>query len=1016
MTAELAGIVHQAPAGERATVGRGGGKVRRPTPVRGAREARVGARDVAAVAALVVVPLLVYAIPAAIGHLVVPGDDLTQNLPLRELVGRDLRSGHLPVFDPYIWGGAPLLAGWNAGAAYPLTWLFAWLPGAAAWTVNLVAASVTAGVGCYAFLRASRLATLASWAGATTYAFGGGMVAQIPHVGLVIGMSWVPVALLALLRLTEPSAPAPRRLLWWSAVLAGAVGLVVLAGTPRAVTDAAAVLVLYALWRLVRLHWTEREAEWKAAAAVASGSLLGVGLGAVQLVPGLAAVATSQRAQVSAFLFGAGSLPVRWLALLGVPDLLGGSGAFGQPRFLGTYSLTEVTGYVGLLPLAAAVALLGRLRRHPLPEWAVWELVAASGILLALGNHTPLWHVLIRIPLFGGERLQSRGILVTDLALAVLLGQWLDGWARDARTTHPAAAATSAARVERALGALPLLGVIGLVVAALASGPRLLEWMGVGAHAAANASALGPWLVPSLVLAAGALLLVIAGARLRPSWRAVIAATFVVVDLVVFVITTVLAVGAPVGAAAAAIPSRTAATIPPRTAPATTTPTTSASRARPIASLHLQGRFAVYDPGLLYPSELEVLGVPDANAVERTWSIQGYGSIVDGHYAAATGVHGLSGTGQDVFVPRAAADGVLDTLSTGALLAPSQYLIGPAAATTSRRSEPGTRRVGTSGHATWFLGAPTLVRSARVTLRATSDAGTAPSDGVHVGLLTAQGLVDWARLQAPRAVEVGRSPAALGAGPGAEPRAGPDVVWNAVWRTPTDAVGLVVRSNLSADVAPPVVTVAGGRSYALDGPLQSGLVDPHWRYAGQDGAFCVFVDDRARPALSLRALAGRSLRGASVRRVSGPPLAPSAAIVSSLHGVAVVRAVAAVPGWTATWTPSAADGHTLGTPRVLAVQRTGVVQMVRAPAGRGVLRWRYVAPGLLTGEVLSAASLCVVAGLVVAAGAGRRGRDRAWTGTRLRRRVPLRAPRPVLSAVRGARRSGHRRPARRRGR
>ncbi|HTX62139.1 MAG TPA: hypothetical protein VMD28_00765, partial [Acidimicrobiales bacterium] len=338
-----------------------------PASGRRLRRARV-----AAVTTLVALPMLVYGLPALLGHPVVPGDDLTQNLPLRLLVGRDLRSGHLPIFDPYIWSGAPLLAGWNAGAAYPLTWLFAVLPGTAAWTVNLLAAGMTAATGCYAFLRASRLSVLASWAGGMTYAFGGGMVAQISHVSLVIGMSWVPIALLAILRLTRPAPVDRRSLLRWTTVLAGAVGLVLLAGEPRAVTDAAAVLVLYGGWRLAKLaaHTGRgphvgstdaaaagRGATWKASVAVVFGALLGVGLGAVQLVPGLAAVATSQRAQVTAYLFGAGSLPVRWLTLLGVPDLLGGSGSFGQPTFSASYNLTEVTGYVGLLPLAAAVAL-----------------------------------------------------------------------------------------------------------------------------------------------------------------------------------------------------------------------------------------------------------------------------------------------------------------------------------------------------------------------------------------------------------------------------------------------------------------------------------------------------------------------------------------------------------------------------------------------------------------------------------------------------------------------------------
>ncbi|MGH9104162.1 MAG: hypothetical protein ACRDYD_14450, partial [Acidimicrobiales bacterium] len=211
-------------------------------------------RDLIALVTLVAMAALVYGLSAALGHPVVPGDDLTQNLPLRELVGRDLAAGHLPVLDPYIWGGAPLLAGWNAGAAYPLTWLFAALPGAAAWALNLVVTGAVAGTGCYAFLRASALRPLASWLGAVTFAFGGGMVAQVPHFGLIAGMSWVPLALLAVLRLTQTGGRARLAAkLGWTAVLAAAVGLVVLAGEPRAIADGAVGVVPYVLWRLVRM-------------------------------------------------------------------------------------------------------------------------------------------------------------------------------------------------------------------------------------------------------------------------------------------------------------------------------------------------------------------------------------------------------------------------------------------------------------------------------------------------------------------------------------------------------------------------------------------------------------------------------------------------------------------------------------------------------------------------------------------------------------------------------------------
>ncbi len=83
--------------------------------VPGSRVARPRPGDAAAVALLIVLPILVYGIPALLGHPVLPGDDLTQNFPLRVLAGQEISRGHLPLFDPYIWSGAPLLAGWNAG-------------------------------------------------------------------------------------------------------------------------------------------------------------------------------------------------------------------------------------------------------------------------------------------------------------------------------------------------------------------------------------------------------------------------------------------------------------------------------------------------------------------------------------------------------------------------------------------------------------------------------------------------------------------------------------------------------------------------------------------------------------------------------------------------------------------------------------------------------------------------------------------------------------------------------------
>jgi|SRR5579862_835623 len=930
----------------------------RPATGPGPARPEEGRSSLLAAGSLVLLAFLVYGVPSLAGHPVVPGDDLTQNLPLRELVGRELSHGHLPLFDPYIWSGTPLLAGWNAGAAYPLTWLFAVLPASVAWPVNLIAVSAVAGVGCFAFLRASGLGVLASWLGGLTYAFAGGMAAQTQHIGLVAGMSWVPVALLALNRLTAPAtgagavAPSRRvtggpggpsasrgvgRRAGWTAGLAASVGLVILAGEPRAISDAAVVLVLYALWRLFRL-WrvvhldrleAARRAALRAGAGVVAGCVLGVGLGAVQLLPGLAAVTASQRGAASAYLFSAGSLPVRWLLLLGVPDLLGGSGSFGQPVYFASYNLTEVTGYVGVLALVAAGALIGRALAPPrrgVPEWAIWYVVAAAGVLLALGNHVPFWHLLVRVPLFGGQRLQSRSILATDLALAVLLAYWLDGWL---------SAGARVSFAERAAGSIPALAVAGAALGALVDGPAFAEWMGVTANRASEMRGLAPWFVPPLVLGGLAIALLWSGARARPVALRTIVSSYVVIDLTVFVLSAVVAAGA--GAAIgghAGVAGRGGAAAG------------SASAVRPISALRIKGRFAVYDPTLVgRPREL---GVPDGNVLAGTYSVQGYGSIVDARYARAAGVHGLSGEGQDVFAPAAARDGVFDSLDTTDLFAPAQSFTtrlsdrGSSPPSGPASNGPGARRLTPApsasagdrvrpGRATWYLGVPHSVTSVVLRTRGGGDVK-------RVGILTPSGRTVWAST------------------PVAEGR-----TVRAVWPRPQRAVGIVASAGSAGGtggsgivVEPPVVATTVGR-FELDGALQSAVFAPHWAYAGVDGAFAIFRNRRADPPLRLRAAPGARLAGATVRQISGPRLEPASAEVASPHGAEVVRGVADVPGWQATWTPAGGDRS-----HPLMVRRLGVVQVVRVPAGRGVVAWYYAAPRFLTGAWLTAGALAVV--------------------------------------------------------
>jgi hypothetical protein len=898
--------------------------------------------DLVAVVLLVALPAVIFGVPALLGHAVLTGDDITQNFPLRVLAGREIRAGHLPLYNPYIWSGAPLLAGWNAGAAYPFTWLFAILPGTAAWTVNMIATWAVAGVGMFCFLRALRLASLASFLGALSFAFAGAMSAQVPHFGLVAGMSWVPLQLLGILRLAQGRSAASR--LGWTAVLATATGLVILAGEPRAIDDSCVIVLIYAAWTVARLG---RRAG-PAAVSVTAGLVLGACLGAVQWLPGLATISTSQRGASSMALFNSGSLPVRWLLLTLVPDLLGGSGSLGQPSFFTSYNLTEVTSYVGILPLVAAFALLGRLRLRPRPpEWVVWHVIALTGVVLALGGNTPLGGLLYHLPLFGDQRLQSRNVLVLDLALAVLLGYWADQpFGRERGVKVPRVRASRFVRLpparrtapEAVLAVVPALAAVVVVVLGLTWGAGLLHWLGMGVGQSASViGRLKAWLVPYALLGAGAAALVTFGPRAGPRLRSRLFAGFVVIDLVVFTVLCVVEVSpglslsaadsgssaSPAGSAAARIVTATA--LSPRPV-ATLSP-------RPVAALGYPGRFAIYDPDLLDPGELSDLDPPDVNAIgsQAMPSVQGYSSIVDDYYASATGSHQATGEGQDTLAPRAVSDGTLDQLDTSVVLTLSGYLITKVGGNGPAAGPPGTGRrdISANQRATWYLGTPLDVSEVEVP---DVDAGKDAAAGTQIGLIALDGSIRWFRARAMTAstlaITVSR---------------------------PVSSIAVVGQAHgTPSPLGPPSVVAADGSVFVADGQLQDALVPSHWTAAGFDGSFAVFANRLVRQPLRIEALPGRSASGAWIGNSGGAPAAPTEATVFSPHGSRIVRSVAAIPGWSATWQPR----H--GPAIALTVQRDGVVQAVDVPSGLGVVTWSYTPPGFPAGLALSLAAAALV--------------------------------------------------------
>jgi len=935
----------------------------------------LAAPDGAAVAVLVGLPLVVFVVPAALGYPALSGDNLIQNFPLRALSGAQLRSGHLPLWNPYIWSGSPLLGGMNAGALYPGTFLFVVLPAMAAWVANLLLAYWAGGLGAYALGRQLGLRPLAALLAALTYGFGGAMAGQMVHLPIVQGMSLVPLLVLALLRLawsalgTGPGWARPTTL-GSTVLLAVVLGLILLSGEPRGMAEAEVVGLVVTLWLALRPYagatvGVGRRARFfvHAAVAVAWAALLG----AVQLLPGWSFITASQRASESYAYFAAGSLHPSWSVLLLMPDVFGGDGVLHQPTWFLSYNLPEVTGYVGLLPLVAFVALLvrsvGRRRDPSAAEWAMWLFLAVLGLLMAFGGFTPVGRLFWHLPFFGKLRLQSRNLGILDFALAMLLGFWLDR------------VLGAAARAERSWGrwvdASPALAAACLCAVGLAAPAALERAFGADAVGASLGRYLTPWFTAQLVLAAGVVTAVaLAGARSSkvalaearapgaPSAgggapgaatgrRALplpvvgrLLGVLVVADLSLFWLSS--STGLTPGRNVTAEPTRAAAT----------------------AVLGSSGRFAIYDSTASRIETLSAIGQPDLNAFTTVPSVQGYGSLTYLPYQTPTGTRTL-----DSLDPCALAKGVFDPLRLATLVTLPQFLapeaLPPAVARASQAPTvdgvpadlvatacPGAPRPGRPSARTFYFGQVLDVADVSVVTGGATAGATAGAQvpALGTGHQVRQGTPVTVDLVSPRGAVASVPEQVVKVGPGR---------WSVHLGRAHRAAGIVVHAlGLQVSDRTSVATASGDR-FVMVGQLQDALgVTSAWRFGGFWDAYARFTATSVRPPVWV----ARSPRGARATRVASAPDGTEVDRVVVPAGGTLVRSEAFQPGWRAKAVPARG-----GPARALDVTADGLVQSVHLPPGTWTVTFTYRAPRLTEGLAASAAGLVglVVAGVLI---------------------------------------------------
>ncbi len=215
------------------------------------------------------------------------GDLYTQIYPMALRGAAWIRAGQMPLWNPFQYCGHPFLATGIYGVLYPFNFPYLILPTALAMEVVSVLHLGAAGVFMYAFARGIDLGRAAAAMSGVTFMFSGYMVMQsLWFMPSVCAAAWLPLALLAIERIV---GGAGKGAVAWSVVLGATIALAFLAGWPQIWLYAMYAIAAYATMRLVVALGspTERPHVGKAVGLLILAAMVGVGLMAGQLLPGL---------------------------------------------------------------------------------------------------------------------------------------------------------------------------------------------------------------------------------------------------------------------------------------------------------------------------------------------------------------------------------------------------------------------------------------------------------------------------------------------------------------------------------------------------------------------------------------------------------------------------------------------------------------------------------------------------------------------------------------------------------
>jgi len=336
------------------------------------------------------------------------------------------KAGEIPLWNPYLLCGFPELAALATTVLYPPNiFLFSLFSPVTAFNLNILLHFSLAGIFTYLYMRELKSSTISALFSGVAYMFCGFLVNWANNAIVHNSSIWLPLILFLLEKIKNE-----KKFIY---VIYGSFSFAALifAGHPQILTYTAMLIFCY----IVYISITTKRG---ASIIFLYGILIlvfGGLLGSIQLLPTKELADLSIRTKITPDmpLVSFASFKLRYLITFLFPYFFGSP----NPGFYPVdYSLTKFIfkgiGYTGILPLM--LVLTAFLRRKD-GDYIVlfWAFVSILAFLLAMGNNTPLFPLICRIPFYNLFYNTSMNMFSLDFAIAILSGLGLEYFISDRR-------------------------------------------------------------------------------------------------------------------------------------------------------------------------------------------------------------------------------------------------------------------------------------------------------------------------------------------------------------------------------------------------------------------------------------------------------------------------------------------------------------------------------------------------------------------------------------------------------